>query len=122
MGVIHKFSDTDCGFRWDDVQLESYQSAAKDVTKQVLIGRKEGAEHFRMRYYEIAPGGTSSFDHHKHDHGVIVLRGRGRVLLGGELHEIKLGDAIYIPPYEDHQFENTGAEPLGFICVIPPKK
>jgi quercetin dioxygenase-like cupin family protein len=44
------------------------------------------------------------------------------VRLGKEKYDIGFGDVIYIAPNEDHQFENNCDEPLGFICVIPPKK
>lgn len=94
----------------------------KTVTKQVMIGPKEGAPNYSLRYFEIEPGGKSFFDQHDHDHGVMVLAGRGRVLLGVEQHEIEFGDVVYIAPNEIHQFENTGEEPLGFLCVAPAKK
>jgi len=32
---------------------------------------------------------------------------------------IGVGDAVFIEPNEQHQFEALGDEPLGFICVIP---
>jgi hypothetical protein len=29
------------------------------------------------------------------------------------------GDVVWIPPNEMHQFQNTSAEPVEFICLIP---
>jgi len=123
MGVIHKFIGKDGDFRWDGVNFEKYEEGgAKSATKQVVLGPNDDAKNYAIRYYELEVGGQSSFDVHKHDHGVMVLRGKGRILLGWEVHEISFGDVIYIPPHEDHQFENTGDEPFGFICVVPPKE
>jgi quercetin dioxygenase-like cupin family protein len=123
MGAIHRFTGSAGRFRWEHVPVEGYADpAVTSVTKQVMIGPREGAENYSMRYFEIAPGGKSSFDQHEHDHGVMVLSGCGRVLLGAEQHEIGFGDVIYIAPNEIHQFENTGTEPLGFVCVAPPKR
>ena len=31
----------------------------------------------------------------------------------------KAGDVIFVPAGEMHQFQNTGADPLKFICLIP---
>ena len=122
MGTIHKFKGKFGELDWQDIATKKYSNdRAKDVIKKVLIGAEDGARHFEIRYFEIAPGGHSSFDQHAHDHGVVVLRGKGRVLLGKQKHDIGFGDAIYIAPLEEHQFENTGNEPLGFICVSPPK-
>jgi quercetin dioxygenase-like cupin family protein len=123
MGVVHRFSGAAAQFRWEGVALEAYEhSSPRAVTKQVLIGPKEGAAHFAMRYFEVAPGRTSALDAHRHDHGVLVLKGRGLVRLGDRQHEIGGGDVIYIEPDEVHQFEAIGEEPLGFLCVIPPKQ
>jgi len=121
MGVIHRRSGESPAFHWEGVALERYESAAP-VTKQVLIGPREGAAHFAVRYFEIAPGAASALDTHAHDHGVVVLRGRGVVRLGDERHAIGEGDVIYVAPGELHQFENPGPDPLGFLCVIPPKR
>ena len=52
----------------------------------------------------------------------MILKGRARVLLGWEVHEVEAGDIVYIPQNEQHQFENIGDEPLGFLCVIPSKE
>lgn len=123
MGAIHKFRGDRARFRWDDVTIEGYADpSVAGVTKQVVIGAREGAPHYSVRYFELAPGAKSSFDRHEHDHGVIVLAGSGAVLLGEQSHEIAFGDVIYVGPNETHQFENTGSEPLGFLCVVRSKK
>jgi quercetin dioxygenase-like cupin family protein len=74
-----------------------------------------------MRYFEIEPGGQSSFDRHEHDHGVYILKGRAKVLIGWDVHDVGPGDVVYIAPNEQHQFESVGEGPLGFLCVVPPK-
>jgi quercetin dioxygenase-like cupin family protein len=120
MGTIHRRLPG--AFRWHGVRVVGYADPAiAGVTKQVLIGPEDGARRFALRYFEIAPGARSALDRHAHDHGVYVLTGRGRVLLGTETHEIGPGDVVYVEPGEVHQFENLGSEPLGFLCVVPPR-
>jgi len=120
MGVIHRYKGD---FDWEGVSLSRYPpEEMKGVSVRWLIGPAENAPNFALRYFEIEPGGWSSLDRHAHDHGVVILRGRGQVLLGEEEFEVGFGDVVYIPPYEVHQFKNIGDEPLGFLCVIPPKE
>lgn len=124
MGVVHKQTGTEGNFQWEGVEREPYHGGGttEGSCRHVIIGPKEGAEHFAIRYFEIPPHGQSSFEDHLHDQGVIIMKGRARVLLGWEVHEVGPGDAVYIPQNEQHQFENIGDEPLGFLCVIPSKE
>lgn len=120
MGVVHRFIGKDGAFAWAGVEVETYdQGGAMGGSKQVLLGSRDGSVNFGLRYFEIEPGGQSSFDQHKHDHGVYILRGKARVILGRDVVEVGVGDVVYIPPNEEHQFENIGGEPLGFLCAVP---
>lgn len=125
MGVVHKRSGDGPYFQWEGVPVEGYRqdgTAPDGPTKQVLISEKDGAPHFALRYFTIPVGQSSSLDHHEHDHGVLIMSGRARVLLGERYEEISAGDVVYIPGWERHQFENIGDQPFAFLCIIPPKK
>lgn len=121
MGVIHKLqSDNQNGvWRWDGVDVYRYNS--NDATKQVLIGHDDGAHNFEVRYFTIPPRGFSSLDEHPHDHGVLIMQGRARVMLGEAFEEVNAGDIVYIPGMERHQFENLTDDVFAFLCIIPPK-
>jgi quercetin dioxygenase-like cupin family protein len=121
MGTLHKQIGKDGNF---DIEIEPYQGggASEGSCRHVIIGPTDGAHNFAMRYFEIPPGGQSSFEDHLHDQGVMIMKGRARVLLGWEIHEVGPGDVIYIPQQEQHQFESISDEPLGFLCVIPSKE
>lgn len=110
-------------FRWDGVELKAYKTDPapfKDVTRQTLLGEGGGEEalSFITRYFEVQPGGYSTLELHQHPHVVVVLRGRGQVALGAETHDIAPFDLVYVAPGSKHQFRATGAEPLGFLCVV----
>jgi quercetin dioxygenase-like cupin family protein len=124
MGVVHRQTGRDGTFAWEGVDAEPYQGggASAGGCRSVLIGPREGAANFAVRYFEIPPDGRTSSDRHAHDHGIVVLRGRARARLGPDIREVGPGDAVYIPPNEPHQFETLGAEPFGFLCVIPSKE
>ena len=121
MGIIHHYKDP---FDWEAVSLGRYPPGKEmqGVSVRWLIGPAEQAPNFCLRYFEIEPGGWTSLDRHAHDHGMVILRGRGRVLLGEQEHPVSFGDVIYIPSDEVHQIRNPEQEPLGFLCVIPPKE
>jgi quercetin dioxygenase-like cupin family protein len=118
MAIVHR--QTGGGvWEWGSLDVQEYTS--NRATKQVLIGRSEGASNFEVRHFTIPARGFSSLDEHVHDHGVVVTHGRARLVSGGETFEVSQGDAVYIPGSECHQFENLLDVPFAFLCVIPPK-
>lgn len=122
MGAIHRQTTNANQQTWNypDVPIREYRSdVSKGVTKQVLVGTEHGASDFIVRYFTVAPGGHTAFDQHEHQHGVVIVQGKGRVLLGEAWHEIGVGDSVFTDTNEVHQFEAAGDQPLGFICVIP---
>ena len=108
------------GFRWDGVDLHAYKDEGsapfKDITRQTLFKRPEMAGE--LRYFEVAPGGHSTLERHQHIHAVMIIRGRGRCLVGGEVREIDAFDLVSIDPMQWHQFRAAPDEPLGFLCMV----
>ncbi|MDZ7810340.1 MAG: cupin domain-containing protein [Arhodomonas sp.] len=49
---------------------------------------------------------------------MVVIRGRGEVILGDRVEPLGLHDVVYIAPHTLHQFQATGEEPLGFLCIV----
>jgi len=113
------------GYRWQGVPLRAYKDAGdgaarfSGVTRQTLLGEgeDEAALNFITRYFEVEPGGYSSLELHRHPHSVIVVRGRGRVLLAGVSHDLEPLDVVYVSPETPHQFQALD-EPLGFLCIV----
>lgn len=118
MGAIHRFVGKDGGFSWAGISPQVYtESDTVRILKHVLVGQAEGAIGFEMRFFEVPPGGRTTLDRHAHDHGVLILQGRGRLLLGDQTLEVGHGDVVYVGAQEVHQFECVGESALGFICV-----
>ncbi len=106
---------------WSWSELEVHEYTSNQATKQVLIGKADGANNFEIRHFTIPPGASSSLDDHSHDHGVVVTYGRARLVAGDAEFYVSQGDSIYIPGNERHQFHNVLDVPFAFLCVIPPK-
>jgi quercetin dioxygenase-like cupin family protein len=113
-------TDDRSAFRWEAVDLLAYKSDAsspfRDVTRQTLFRRDDLAGE--LRYFEVAPGGHSTLERHAHVHAVLILRGRGRCLVGGTVHPIHEHDLVTVPPGTWHQFRAAPDAPLGFLCMV----
>jgi len=116
--VPHRAATDD--FRWDGVEMRPYKederALFKTITRQVLFSDPNMAGE--LRYFEVAPGGYSTLERHEHMHAVLILRGRGHCLVGGEVKPIDTRDLVTVPPMTWHQFRATQGEPLGFLCMV----
>ena len=96
---------------------------AKNVTKKILIGVKEGSKNIIMRYFKIMPGGNSPLHKHDFEHLVKIERGKG-IFIDNDKNEhiVMTGHSLFIEPNEMHQFRNPFYEPFEFICIIPNRE
>ena len=112
-------------FRWEGIKPEQYKPSGKDwydIVRQTLTGNKGETTKFHVRYFEIAPGGNSSFEMHKHEHVVIGIRGRGICIVGKKKLHMKFLDTLYIETNKPHQLKNPYDEAFGFLCVVNAKR
>ncbi len=86
------------------------------VSRRVL--HSEAETKFETRYFELAPGGYTSFERHGHEHVVVVLRGSGRVRLGDDWNDIQSGDSVRVAGNTPHQFANPTDAPFGILCIV----
>jgi len=93
---------------------------ARGARMAVLIGPDDGASRFVMRRFFLAPGGRiPAHSHESVEHEQVVIRGEMVIGLNAEKHTVRAGDAIFIPAGTAHWYENTGAEEVEFLCVVP---
>ena len=115
---IHRRHDGQ--FHWQDVDVLAYKQSGeapfKDVTRQVLFEDPQLA--CQWRYFEVAPGGHTTLERHVHVHAVMVVRGRGRALVGDDIYEVAQHDLVKVPALPWHQFRAPDDEPLGFLCLV----
>ena len=107
------------GSGWSETEIEKYKNEPgtwMDVDRQILFDSE--SSQFQTRYFEIAPGGYSSFEEHEHEHCVMVLRGSGQVRLNDAWQEIQFRDVVHVGPHVPHQFKNDGDEPFGILCIV----
>ncbi|MFN8187305.1 MAG: cupin domain-containing protein [Gaiellales bacterium] len=90
---------------------------ARGVTGLPLLDLSEGTGGFDFRAVAIAPGGVSADHSHPWEQANYVLRGRGRVWLGEDVHEVGPDDFVYVAPDVRHVFENAGDEELVLLAA-----
>ena len=107
-------------FRWEDVEVRPYKTEGgtfSGVSRQVLF-HGSGGLTCELRYFEVEPGGWTSLERHRHEHAVMVVRGRGRALVGTRLYDLGLNDLVRVPALTWHQFRSADDAPLGFLCLV----
>lgn len=112
-------------FEWIGVKNQPYKTSGgewADIIRRVLIGGRGESTKFHVRYFEIAPGGRSSLERHRHEHVVICVRGRGMVRAGKGRRKMAFMDTLYISPDSVHQLSNPFDEPFGFICIVNARR
>ncbi len=107
-------------FTWEGVHIHPYKEDGthfKSITRQTVF---QGDDDFPVecRYFEILENGHSTLERHQHQHLVMVIRGRGQVLVGEKVSDIEPNDVVHIPALTWHQFRASKGETLGFWCVV----
>lgn len=125
MSGVRRFAPDAAGaFRWHGVDVLRYKDEGtapfRDITRQVLFAPADQASE--LRYFEIAPGGHSTLERHAHTHAVLILRGRGTVQLGDEVHAIEEHDLVTVDPMTWHQFRAAADCALGFLCLVSKER
>ena len=99
------------------------EAGAEGVRVRWLINKEnDGAQHFAMRLFDVAPNGHTPKHSHNWEHEVYVLEGDGVVFCEGSEKQIKSGYAVFVPPNTVHYFKNTGKKKLCFLCLVPYSK
>lgn len=112
-------------FSWQGVKKERYKKESgnwADIVRQTLIGNRGETTRFHLRYFEIEPGGFSSYELHKHEHVIIGIQGKGVCIVGKRRYRIDFLDTLYIEPNAPHQLNNPFKEPFGFFCIVNSKR
>jgi len=113
-------------FRWSGVRTERYKdpdgSWSGVLRRTLLDGRRGEKTKFHLRYFEVAPGGRTSFERHRHEHVVVAVRGRGRCVVKRKAYDLRAMDVMYIPPEAPHRLENPHRTPFGFLCVVDAER
>jgi quercetin dioxygenase-like cupin family protein len=91
---------------------------AKATEFQVLLGGDDDLPHFSMRKFTMGEGGGMPRHTNTVEHEQYVLKGRARVTIGDQAHEVGPGSVLYIPAGTPHDYQVIEA-PFEFLCMVP---
>jgi quercetin dioxygenase-like cupin family protein len=104
--------------RADDIDYESV-SAAEGLSKGVLLDESDGAPHFALRRFVLAPDSEVPRHTNEVEHEQYVLSGEYVVGIDDEEFTVSAGDSLLIPAGVVHWYRNAGDEEGAFLCAVP---
>lgn len=90
---------------------------ARGVKVKYLLHKGVGAKRIQLRLFTVEVGGYTPLEKHAHEHEVYILRGKVLVKGGNQEVVAALGNVIFIPSQEEHQFQNISDERVEFLCT-----
>lgn len=122
------------GLKAGDAVLLNFNMDIKNLADVPAFITKDGSEirellahrNSAIRNQSLAearlPVGASTQEHYhpKAEEIYYITHGKGRIKIENETREVKVGDAIAIPPGARHKLWNTGDEVLRLLCCCAP--
>ena len=89
--------------------------------RELLAYRNSVIRRQSLAEARLPAGGSTQEHYHPNTEEIYyITAGQGRMRIEGELHEVKMGDAIAIPPGRKHKIWNTGGDTLKLLCCCVP--
>ena len=105
----------------DIPQAEEAPHAA-GIEKRVVFAPGKFWNDYVARHFSVKGKNTQTQSHtHDWPHYMLILSGRCNATIDGTVYPLGKGCWAHIPPNVEHFMENTGEEPLEFICIVPPE-
>jgi mannose-6-phosphate isomerase-like protein (cupin superfamily) len=80
-----------------------------------------GSRNMTVTWVDVPPGGEQRAHSHEDAEQVyVIVRGRGRIQVAGDVEEVGEGDLIFIPPATQHGITNDGDETLVYVSTASP--
>jgi mannose-6-phosphate isomerase-like protein (cupin superfamily) len=92
-----------------------------DRTAYVWVDGEQGAKNISAGSADIpVNGGLPYHIHDKEEEVMFVYKGTGVLIVEGESIPLEPETMVFMPPGLEHQFKNTGSEPLSFVWFYAP--
>ena len=95
-----------------------YGEGVNKVTKQILVGPRDGFPGY-LREFTLEAGGHTPYHHHDWYHVVYIVEGTGSVRVAGNEHPLEPGSVVHAPAGVEHGFTNRGDGRMRFLCLVP---
>jgi mannose-6-phosphate isomerase-like protein (cupin superfamily) len=100
----------------EKVLAENPLGASENI-KITTLGQGQGVSHHVVQVRER----EKPHMHKMHDGTVVMVKGRGYLMMDNRRIDLSAGDIVYIPRGAAHYFVNTAGEPaVAFVVFSPP--
>jgi len=98
-----------------------YVTRDGSIIRELMHPQQDGSRNQSLAEATVAAGQkTRLHRHHESEELYFITAGQGRMTLGSEQLEVRVGDSICIAPGTPHCIENTGSGDLVFLCSCSP--
>jgi mannose-6-phosphate isomerase-like protein (cupin superfamily) len=102
-------------------QAEAFVTRDGSEIRELLAYRNSCLRNQSLAEARLPVGGSTQEHYHVRAEEIYyITHGVGRMLLEGELRDVKAGDAIAIAPGQRHKLWNMGTEVLRLLCCCAP--
>src|SRR5436190_2748789 len=102
-------------------EVPSFITKDGSEIRELLAHRNSAIRKQSLAEARIQPGmSTQEHFHRETEEIYFISEGTGRMRIEDELRDVKVGDAIAIPPGQKHKIWNTGSSVLKLLCCCAP--
>ena len=101
--------------------VEAFTTKDGSEIRELLAYRNSSIRNQSLAEARVpARGSTLEHYHALTEEIYFITAGRGQMRIETETRDVRVGDAIAIPPGKKHKIWNTGTEPLCILCCCAP--
>jgi mannose-6-phosphate isomerase-like protein (cupin superfamily) len=98
------------------LSIATVAEQSADFRRVLWTGR-----HVQLVIMTIPPGGEIGRETHEHTDQILTfVSGTGEADVAGQTQQVVAGDLVAVPAGTEHNFRNTGADPLVLYTVYGP--
>jgi mannose-6-phosphate isomerase-like protein (cupin superfamily) len=102
-------------------EVPAFKTKDGSEIRELLAYRNSCIRNQSLAEARIPVGGsTLEHFHPRAEEIYFIIAGSGKMRVENETREVKIGDAIAIPPGQKHKIWNTGGEILKLLCCCAP--
>jgi mannose-6-phosphate isomerase-like protein (cupin superfamily) len=102
-------------------EVAAFRTKDGSEIRELLAHRNSGLRNQSLAEARLEPGGATQEHYHRVTEEIYyITAGAGRMRIEGETREVRVGDAIAIPPGLKHKIWNTGSGTLQLLCCCAP--
>lgn len=102
-------------------RTEALRRARDGLVSHILLHAGDVPEtQLTVTWVDVDPGSAQRSHSHAAEQVYVVVRGKGRMKVGGEERLAASGDLIHVPPDTVHGIENLSDEVLSYVSAATP--